>query len=503
PPEVAAEVDAIMSVNPADDPSLHDYTHLPFVTIDNEESRDLDQAVYVERHNDDYKIFYAIADACYFVRPGSALFSESLKRGASFYLPSFSVPMLPRELSEDIISLNAGVNRRALLFIMRIDSSGKAGGTEIKRCIIRSRAKLSYSGVQSFYDNPGQGPLYGQEYSGSLILLQQAGLLLAATSAGRGVINFERYELEVRISDDGESLIYRDQPRSNAARWNEQVSLLCNMEGVAIAAQLNGSGNNHAQNVFRIHEPPDDSALARLYEIIRSITAAHSLDPAVWLWKRGSESPGEYLSRLPRSGDKARITGTIERQILLTNQKSFFSNVPGVHHALRADLYGRYSSPMREIVGIFSHKELLEKLLIDPPAPVTQDETIRDAVIESSNRAKETQRKLDRLVDELVLDQLFAPEAGKTSGQTFSGTIMGMKDSKMYVLLDSPRIEIKVYTGDIEQAAGCRLTYKFHELRSADKSDGPAYRAGDKVELKVLHKDDAGKWRLVPADLSA
>ena len=505
PPEVMREVEAIQAADSADDPGLHDFTTLPFVTIDNDGSKDLDQAVYVEPHEKGYTIFYAIADASFYVRPGSALFSESLRRGASFYLPSFSVPMLPRELSENIISLSAGVDRRALVFVMRVDSDGRPSGTQIIRGRIRSRAKLSYSGVQKFYDTPAESGLDGNEYSESLRLLQEAGQLLAAQSAERGVIDYERYELDVQISADGESLVYRDQPRSNAARWNEQVSLLCNMEGARIAADGNGTAGNHVQNVFRVHEPPDEAALSRLHEIIESITAVHSLDASLWHWKRDDETLARYLSRLPRTGTEARITETIERQILLTNQKSFFSEIPGMHYALSVGLYGRYSSPMREIVGIFSHKELLEKMGIDVPVANPHDEATRDAVIESSNRAKETQRKLEHLVDELIIDELFTPDTALDENirRLHPGTILGMKDSRMYVLLDSPRLEIKVYTEDIEKIAGCKMSYRFHELCRADGCDGLKYRAGDRVELRVLHKDEAGKWRLVPGDLSA
>ncbi len=505
PPEVIKEVDAIRSRNAADDPGLQDFTNLPFVTIDNNGSKDLDQAVYVERQETGYTIYYAIADASYYVKPGSALFSESIRRGASYYLPSFSVPMLPRELSEDIISLTAEADRRALVFIMRIDGTGRSAGTEIKRGRISSRAKLSYSGVQKFYDHPEESGLDGHVYSDSLRLLQEAGMLLASSSAERGVIDYERYELMVEVSADGESLTYRDEPRNNAARWNEQVSLLCNMEGARIAADGNGTSGNHAQNVFRVHEPPDEAALSRLNEIIMSISSVHSLDPSLWNWKRGIETLGQYLSRLPRSGTEARITETIERQILLTNQKSFFSEIPGMHYALSVGLYGRYSSPMREIVGIFSHKELIEKLGIDIPAANQQDEATRDAVIESSNRAKETQRKLEHLVDELIIDELFTPDLAldEKNRRLHSGTILGMKDSRMYVLLDSPRLEIKVYTEDIEKMAGCSMSYRFHELRRSDGNEGLSFRAGDRVELRVLHKDELGKWRLVPGDLSA
>ena len=103
PPDVEAEVEALRRSPGLDDPSLLDLRALPFVTIDGPTSRDLDQALLVERDGDDLVVHYAIADAAYFVRPGSALFAEALRRGASYYVPGRVVPMLPPALSEGLI----------------------------------------------------------------------------------------------------------------------------------------------------------------------------------------------------------------------------------------------------------------------------------------------------------------------------------------------------------------------------------------------------------------
>src|SRR5215212_373325 len=115
PPEVEAEVDGFLAAPGLDDPALADRTALAFVTIDGPGTRDLDQAVHVEDTGAGFHLRYAIADASYYVRPGTALFEEALARGASFYLPGASVPMLPRALSEGLISLGPDVVRRALI----------------------------------------------------------------------------------------------------------------------------------------------------------------------------------------------------------------------------------------------------------------------------------------------------------------------------------------------------------------------------------------------------
>jgi len=495
------EVEQIIANPGTDETLLIDYTSLPFVTIDNDGSKDLDQAVYVEKTDSGYIIYYAIADASYYVKPGSALFRESIRRGASYYLPGFSVPMLPAELSEGIISLNEGVLRRSLVFIIEIDSMGSVISQKVHRSKILSRAKLTYSGVQDFYNCMGKSPLDKREYTSSLIYLQEAGRILSRKAEERGVINFDRFENLISINGDGCSFVFTESERDDTGRWNEQISLLCNMAGAGMLAP-EGNGNDlHIHPVFRVHEAPDESSLHRLEKIINSIVEIHSLHEC-WIWRREEETPGEYLSRLPRSGNERRITETIERQILITNPRSFFSENPGQHFALKVNLYGRFSSPMREIVGIYSHKELLEKLGVEKPEPDQDDLLIREQIINSANRAKETQKSIDRFVNDLLLDSVFKTELDLqlNARPVHSGTILGMKETKMYVLLDSPRLEIKVYSEDIEKMSGQKINHydNFMELDGVN-SDSAKYKAGEIIELRLLSFDDKGKWHFIPA----
>lgn len=504
PLDALEEVKAILDEPGIYDPSLADYTHLPFVTIDNDGSKDLDQAVYVENNGTGFTIYYAIADASYYIKPGTALFREALKRGASYYFPDYSVPMLPRELSEGLISLNAQLNRRALLFIIDIDCEGNTLKAEIVRGRIMSRDKLSYNGVQEFYDNQSNSPLAGREFTDSLLNLQEAGRVLAAGGDRRGVISYERFEQVLRIADDSVNLRFRDIERNDASRWNEQMSLLCNIEGAKMLSPEECAGDLHVQPVFRIHDAPDGASLERLENVISTFIEIHSLDRGIWGWRRG-ESLASYLKNLPLAGPEKRITEAIERQILISNQRSLFSHKPGMHYALGVKLYGRFSSPMREIVGIFSHKELAEKLGLQEPLSDEADIELREKVILASNRCKDVQKGIDRMVNSLVLDSLFRPELELVmhSRPFHCGTVMGMKETRIYVLLDSPRIEIKVYTEDLEKYSGKKFGYSFHVLEETGEADNPLrFRAGDEIRIRLADFDEKGKWRFTVSELA-
>ena len=144
PDDVEAEAAAWVAAPGIDDPALTDLSHIPFVTIDGAESRDLDQAMHLSTDATGFRLLYALADGAYYVRPGSALFREALKRGASYYAPGGVVTMLPRSLCEGVISLNPDVDRRALVFDLALDETAGVRETRVYRARVRSRAKLSW-----------------------------------------------------------------------------------------------------------------------------------------------------------------------------------------------------------------------------------------------------------------------------------------------------------------------------------------------------------------------
>lgn len=499
PPPVLREVEAIQRDPGIDDPALADLTHLPFVTIDYADSRDLDQAMHLEREADGFVVRYALADAAHYVRPGSALFDEALARGVSYYLPGLTVPMLPPELSEGIVSLLPGVDRRALVFVLHLDHDGRTRRTEVVRGRIRSRAKLSYDGVQAHHDDPGSSPLAGQLQTETLELLGQVGRLRIAEARGRDVIHFDRVETEVDLQDGGSAFCVRVERRNDVSRWNEQISLLCNIEGARLLAARGGE-REHVQPVYRVHEPPEPVALQRLQRMMRRMVQAHGLAPSLGDWRRDGaqarESLADYLDRLRSSETPRRVVDAIERQALYTGQRSTFSAEPGRHYALGVSPYARFSAPMREIVGVFTHKEALELLGLEPPrATDERDERLREQVIAAANTGKERQRRIGKRVTGAFIDQLLGGdlELPLERRATRRGTVLGLNPSRLYVQLDDPPVEVKVYT---EELGPCRLEDEISLV--PEQGDGCRFTLGDSLALRTAGRDSRGRWRLAP-----
>jgi ribonuclease R len=491
PPAVEAEARALAERPGLDDPELTDLRGLPFVTIDDAGARDLDQALAVERDGDAFVVHYAIADASHFVRPGSALFEEALRRGASFYLPGRTVPMLPRSLSEGIVSLNAGVDRRAVVFEMKVEPDGRSRETRLVRARMRSRGKLTFEQVQAFVDGLSPCPVPGEPaVAASLRAFRDVGRARLEEAAERDVVRYRRNEVEVKLGGKGMRFVVADGLRNDVERWNEQVSVLCNAEGARFL--LEGSADEGiVEPIYRVHPPPEEGRVLAFEAQLEALAASHDLPRQRWTWRRG-RSLRAFLEALPDD----RVGRAVHRQAMLLNGRSTFSDKPAAHFGVGAEPYARFSAPMREIVGVYVHNEATEKLRGDG----RRDPELRARVIDSANRAKDLQKRLDDETNRLVIDRLFEKDLGRTPRPLRSGTLMGITPGKLHVTLDQPAIDVKVYMGDLGRAlGGARLAVDGAgvELRRAD-SGQVLFRLGDAVQLVVQGKDRRrDRWVLV------
>ena len=230
-----------------------------------------------------------------------------------------------------------------------------------------------------------------------------------------------------------------------------------------------------------------------------ALVQAHGLDPGRWAWRGAEEPLSDYVDRLPRAS-RPRLAETIDRLAVLTNRRSSFGELPGRHHGIGAPVYARFSSPMREVVGIFTHKEALE-LLAGPETshPTAQDEALRDLVVETANRAKSLQRTLTKESHRLVMERLLRHELSRPESARpwRTGTLLGMKPSHLYVRLDDPPLEVKVHLGDLEKVAGVRWTTDRLGVSATPPrgSKQRPLRAGDAVELRLAgHVEKHRRW---------
>ncbi len=500
PPRVEEEVERLLAAPGIDDPTLEDVSHLPFVTIDGEGTRDLDQAMFLEpRSSGGFRVWYALADPAWCVKPGTALFDEALRRGASYYLPGLAIPMLPRALSEGITSLNEGVLRRAVMFKMDVDAAGECVRTEVSRARMRSVAKLSFGDVQAFLDRGT--PLSARAAEPSVRLLRDVGRARMRRAEQRDVIHYRRTEVEVKLAG-GLKFVIDLEPRTSVEKYNEQLSLLCNVEGAKLLRDGGPPGrfgdDRNVQAIYRVHASPDARRYEKLEALLEAIARRQGLDAATWGWRRGRErSLADYLAALPDAGRLGRIASAVHRQAVLTNVRSVFSDQPASHHGVGADVYARFSAPMREVVGVFLHKELFERLTESGQNP-REDEVLREQIIERANESKALQAALTKEANRIVIDEIFAADRQRPRAERPArlGTVVGLTPQKAHVVLDEPHIEVKVYADHQSRVSG-------RPVRLSE--DGAAFlegaaelcRIGDAVRVTVHDRDRRGdRWML-------
>jgi ribonuclease R len=492
PAAVEAEVRRWRAAPGIDDPELQDWSALPFVTIDGPETRDLDQAALVEALPRGFRLRYAIADASFYAAAGSALFAEALARGASYYLPGLSIPMLPRELSEGLVSLGPNVARRALVFDVELDRHGGVSDFRLVRARIASQAKLSFDEVEELCQSPAQSPLARKPFAPSLRAIRELGALRAAHEDRKEMVRYRRVETGVGLDGEGR-LVFRRETRRSVELANEQLSILCNALG---ARYLESSNPEHVQPVYRIHAPPDPERVASFERLVRAVARDRGLPDDPWVYRRAASAGlAGYLESLPTEGAPGRLARALHRQAMVLNGRSVFSIDAAGHFGVGEAVYSRFTAPMREVVGVFCHKEALERLTGRRARSRTEDEQLREQVIEAANRAKDTQRRLDRDIDLLALDALFGPELRlpEASRPIRRATVMGFSSSRIYLLLDEPEIDVRVMLRDLgRELGGAWLEMQGDGARLVARDSGKSVcRFGDTVSVRAHGPDGA------------
>ncbi|MEZ4227201.1 MAG: RNB domain-containing ribonuclease [Polyangiaceae bacterium] len=489
PEEVVRAAERAVTSTPVQAPTLLDLTPLPFVTIDGRSTRDLDQALYVERIGDAFRVDYAIADASSFVVPGEPLFDEALLRGSSYYLPGLSIPMLPRPLSEGAISLNPKVERRALVFRMHLDADSEVTRTEVVHARILSRAKLAFEDVEDFYADERGHALAREPFADSLALLREVGQRRMRRAEELDVVRFRRTEVSIGL-ERGHAVVAREL-RLPVEQYNEQLSLLCNVEGARLL-QAGDTPNDAVEPIFRVHAGPNAETLAELDALLEQLIQLHGLSAERWRRNRHERSLAQWLDELPNDGPERRVALAVHRQAMLKTGRSAFSAEPGAHFGVGADVYGRFSAPMREIVGVYLHRELRERIAgrsLDAAGVPTGLE-LRDAVLEAANRSKDLQKQLTREANLLVLEQVFdAVLNAPTDQRRFAGTVLGIARNKLHVLLDDPPLEVKAYHRDLAEALGQRVYAEDDGVALFREGGAPVCRLGQAVTLELVGKD--------------
>ncbi len=400
PDDALAEADAAARRAPgaADAGPRADRTDLPLVTIDPEGSTDLDQAVHIARRGDGWRVHYAIADVAAFVEPGGPLDAETHRRGLTCYSPDGRVPLHPVVLSEGAASLLPDQVRPAALWRVDLDADGEPTAVHVERALVRSRAQLTYAGVQQRLDaGSADDVLEG---------LAAVGRLREARERDRGGVSLDVPEQEV-VRTGGGGFGLRFRATLPVEGWNAQISLLT---GIVAARLMLDAG----VGVVRTLPPADPRDVARLR---RTATA---LDIA---WPDGTS----YADLLPtldsRRGTHAAFLREATTLFRGAGYAAFGGDVPAPtghdaeHAAIRAP-YAHVTAPLRRLVDRYGTEVCLAAVGgRDAPG------WVRDALPGLPATMQETGRRIGAF-DRGVLDLVEAAVLAGDVGRTFTGVVV-------------------------------------------------------------------------------
>ncbi|HXE75642.1 MAG TPA: VacB/RNase II family 3'-5' exoribonuclease [Candidatus Xenobia bacterium] len=524
PDEVLAEARAVpREVQAAEAARRHDFRELPIVTIDGEDAKDFDDAVYVERRpNGHWRLQVHIADVSHYVRPGSELDREARLRGTSVYFPDRAVPMLPEELSNGICSLRPEVERLVLSCVMELDARGEVTDYWFAEGVIRSAARMTYTAVNACLEGDAETRQRYAALVPEFEKMKELALILNAKRDRRGSIDFDLPEPIIRFDERGQMVGIARSERNIAHRLIEEFMLAANE---TVAGFLERQG---VASLYRIHETPDPQKVMEFEEIaatfgyslglseqmtrkvrIRGREHGHGRrqERAQFVPERIAISPRHYQSLV------AKIEGKPEERILSylmlrSLKQARYSEKNVGHFALATPCYTHFTSPIRRYPDLIVHRLLRWALAADAkparagrelihasriPAPAKRDgEHLRgpltmEELASIASESSDSERRADDAERELIdLKKLDYME--QHLGDEFDGLIISVAKFGFWVELLELFVEGFVPLESLDPAAD----YFFREPtrsiapgRRSKVKDAPTFRLGDRIRVRV------------------
>lgn len=479
PEEVERETTEFSAdVSESDKQDRVDLRSLPLVTIDGEDARDFDDAVYCEQVGSDWRLLVAIADVSYYVRPGSALDEEAKNRGNSVYFPDRVIPMLPEVLSNGLCSLNPGVDRLCLVCELMIGPQGAVKRHRFFPGLMHSAARLTYDKVAAIVVRKDKS--LRQRYNevvpdlDNLYALFQ---ILRTRRAARGAIDFDT--VEPRILFGPNRKIERIVPlvRNDAHRIIEEFMIMAN---VAAARFLLKS---RLATLYRIHEAPKEENMEALRTFLGELGVTLG----------GGEKPtardySATLAAIAGRDDKHLIQTVLLRSLKL----AVYSAKNLGHFGLAFDAYTHFTSPIRRYPDLLVHRALGHIVADEPTSEFAYD---REQIQQLGEHCSMTERRADEATRDAIA-WLKCEYMQDKVGEEFDGIISGVTGFGLFVELKDIYVE-----GLVHVTALHNDYYHFDPLRHRlhGERTGTTYRLADTMRVQVARVDlDERKIDFVP-----
>ncbi len=453
-------------------PSLGERTDLrdtPLFTIDPADAKDHDDACFAEPDPDPdnpggYRVIVAIADVSYFVRTGSELDKEALRRANSVYLPDRVVPMLPERLSNDLCSLRGGEDRPCLAVEMFIDSGGRKKSHRFLRAIMRSAAKLSYEDAQAISEGSDPKDVGAPaEIKSAVHNLFGAFRARWSERSKRAPLDLDLPERKVILNKQGEVADVIKRDRFDAHRVIEEFMILAN---VAAAETLERA---RLELIYRVHDQPDEEGLEGVRDYLDRLDYS--------LVKGGSVRPANFnqILKIAEERDEKEMISQI---VLRAQQRAIYDTENRGHFGLNLPRYAHFTSPIRRYADLVVHRALVTAAKLGPGGQTKEEAAALGDVAEQISDLERRAVAAEREATDRYLSEYLASRVGAE----FDARIRGVTKYGLFVMVEPSGAD-----GFIPMRSIGRERFEFEEAmhRIIGGTTGGVFRLGQPVRVKL------------------
>jgi ribonuclease R len=465
PPEVIEQSESYGASVPADAKrNREDIRAVPLVTIDGEDARDFDDAVWCERVRGGWRLIVAIADVAHYVSQDSPLDHEALNRGTSVYFPNRVIPMLPEALSNVLCSLQPKVDRLCLACEMRVSESGAVTRARFFDGVMNSHARLTYTEVAAYLANP-QIPSKVAPLGAQVTELHALFKALHAARLNRGALDFDAPELKVKFDTEGKIAALVEQSRNDAHRLIEECMIAANVQAARFLKK------HRIPTLYRVHGEPETDRLELLRKFLQGFAISIPNDRA--------PTPQELSAIISQLAgrDEAKL---IETVIVRTMPQAVYQPENIGHFGLALTEYAHFTSPIRRYPDLMVHRAIRHVLNGGTAETFAWAKAAMDALGQQCSfkerRADEATRDaISWLKCEFMADRI---------GEEFPGMVTGVVDFGLFVQLQGMQVDGLVHVSGL---GGDYFSRDKSGYRMVGQRSGRIFALGDRLKVRLIN----------------
>lgn len=441
-----------------------DLRDLPIITIDGDDAKDLDDAVYVKKlPNGNYKLIVSIADVSHYIPEGSMLDQEAFKRGNSVYLVDRVLPMFPKEISNGICSLNPDEDKLSFTCEMEIDQNGKVVDSETYKSVIKSVRRMTYTNVNRMIAGEEEALKEYSDIKDMVMEMLELSKIIRQVKYNRGSIDFDLPEIKLILDEDGKVKYIKNRERGESERIIEDFMIAANE---TVAEKLFWM---EIPSVYRTHEKPDPERIKNLNETLSKFKyRIHSLD----------EIHPKKFQKIIEDSKERGINLLVHKLILMALKQARYTVDNLGHFGLASGYYTHFTSPIRRYADLTVHRILNSVLHGYPSKKVIAKNA--EELPQICTHISKTERSAMKIEDESIKIKLVEYMIDKV-GEEYDATIVGFSNKRVF-------FETEEHVECFWDVVAAKHYYEFddREYVMKDMDGGKVYSIGDKYKVILV-----------------